>query len=476
MTTVRFAIGVAAGIAALGSVTLGARALRRRFLHTLHGPPAWLADLVVVIAAIVVVSQLLGSVGLFRLGVLAPALIACGAAAWYVGSRGRRSGIADATSVSSVPHESSDNDPTHAGPVVTVVAIAAVGVLIAAWVPRLVDSYRSGPLTIDTMWYHLPIAARFAQTGNVLDLVFVTGGNSLPTFYPHTSELLHAVGIVFLGHDTLTPLLNFFWLLVAMFAAWCIGRPFGAAPLTLTATAVILGGPQLVMYEAGQAINDLLGAAMTLAAFAILVNTWKGTVFPAGVFYAGLAMGLALSSKFTVVGPAAALTVCVFAFSPRGQRIRLGALWTGALVLTGGFWFLRNLVSVGNPVPPMDISLGPIELPSMHIVGVSTLSSHLIQRESWSRDLLPAFRYAMGPVWWAVLAIVFGGFVLGIVIRIDQRVRLMAVVGLTSVVIFIFSPQALGFFGDANFFRYNVRYLVIPFVLGATTLALVCAR
>ena len=465
----RSVLGVVAALAALGALTAGAVALRRRCMPTLSGPPAWLADGVAVVATVVTVSEVLGTVHGFRVGVLTAVLIAGGGVAWYVGRSGGRPAAA--------APDPSDEVPTRTGPVAKWVAIGAAGVLVAEWVPRLIRVYRTGPLTIDSLWYHLPIAARFVQTGETLGLTFVSGGGSLPTFYPHTSELLHAVGIVFVGHDTLTPLLNAVWLAVALFSAWCIGRAFGVGALTFTAVAVVLGGPQLVMYEAGQAINDLFGVAMTLAAMSMLVHTWRRASFPAGVVYAGLAMGLALSSKFTVVGPAAALTIALVVFFPRGQRIRLGALWLAALVVTGGFWFLRNLIAVGNPVPPLEVSLGPIELPSVQSFGVSTIWSHLFEGTSWTRDFLPGFRYAMGPVWWAVLAIVFGGLVVGTVKRaVDQRIRLMAIVGLASFVIFLFSPQTLGFFGATALFKYQVRYMVITFALGATVAATLLSR
>ncbi len=46
MTLLREVFGALAGLAALGSLTLGTHALRRRFLSTLHGPPVLLADVV----------------------------------------------------------------------------------------------------------------------------------------------------------------------------------------------------------------------------------------------------------------------------------------------------------------------------------------------------------------------------------------------------------------------------------------------
>jgi hypothetical protein len=74
MTSLREVFGALAGSAALGSLTLGTPAVRRRFLSTLHGPPARLADVVGVSSITIVVSQLLRVVGLYRFYAVAPVL------------------------------------------------------------------------------------------------------------------------------------------------------------------------------------------------------------------------------------------------------------------------------------------------------------------------------------------------------------------------------------------------------------------
>ena len=80
--------------------------------------------------------------------------------------------------------------------------------------------------TPDSLWYHLPVAARFAQDGSIYRLHYVDAG-SLTVFYPATSELVHAAGMIFLGNDFASLLLNMGWLSLALFAAWCIGWRFG---------------------------------------------------------------------------------------------------------------------------------------------------------------------------------------------------------------------------------------------------------
>ena len=59
---------------------------------------------------------------------------------------------------------------------------------------------------------------------------------------------------------------------MALLAAWCIGRPYGVAPLTLVAVALILDIGPMVPREAGTPANDVAPVALLLAAAAILVN------------------------------------------------------------------------------------------------------------------------------------------------------------------------------------------------------------
>ena len=335
--------------------------------------------------------------------------------------------------------------------------------------------YRTGPTTTDTMWYHLPIAARFAQTGSLLHIPIVSGGDSLPAFYPHTSELLHTTGIVFLTHDTLTPLLNLFWLATALFAAWCIGRavrcrggrPHGSGLRTgWSAVRAVRGGrgPERPPRHRDDTRRDRPAREHLVAAVA-----------PPRCVRRRLGYGTRAGLEVHLVGPAIALTLCVVVFCAADLRVRLGLLWLTGLTVTGVFWYLRNLIAVGNPVPPADVSIGPIDLPHINYPGVSNVSTHLFNGD-WSTYLAPGFRYALGPAWWALLGVMIAGLVAGIVLRVDKRVRLIAITGLAGALFFVFIPQVIGVDGDASYFIFNVRYAAIPMALGAIALAAASAR
>src|SRR5205807_1868309 len=78
---------------------------------------------------------------------------------------------------------------------------------------------------------------------------------------------------------------------VFLLAAWCVGRPHGAGPLTLTAAALVPAAPILALTQPGAALNDLAALAFYLAAIALVVNGDRG---PGALGVAGVAAGLAI--------------------------------------------------------------------------------------------------------------------------------------------------------------------------------------
>ena len=84
---------------------------------------------------------------------------------------------------------------------------------------------------------------------------------------------------------------------------------------------------------------------------------------PAALVVAGIAAGLAAGTKLSFLAPVAALTVGVVAIAPRTTRLRAAALWALPMLAAGGYWYARNLIAVGNPIPYIG-SIGPISLPA----------------------------------------------------------------------------------------------------------------
>ena len=215
-------------------------------------------------------------------------------------------------------------------------------------------SLGSGMTGFDTTWYHGPFAAGFAAEGSTLDLQLIAP-QYLAWFYPQNSELLHAAGILAFGRDILSPLFSLGWLAGCLAAAWCIGRPFGAGPASMAGAALVLGSGVLAD-QSGEARNDIPAIFFLLAAAAIAVNAWaarpRGEGLPPGALAAvGIAAGLAAGTKVNYLAPAAAFAIGLAVLAPPGRRARSFAVAAGAAFAAGGYWYLRNLVHSGNPLP-----------------------------------------------------------------------------------------------------------------------------
>ena len=134
----------------------------------------------------------------------------------------------------------------------------AVAVVAAAWMVPTLGSLAGGMDRADTLWYHMPLATRFAHgahfgTIDFFDPIFFA------SFYPANSEVVHAVPILAFDRDFLSPLLNLGWLALGLTSAYAIGRPYGVGPQSLIGGAIALGAQNLVEFQAGEALNDIVG-------------------------------------------------------------------------------------------------------------------------------------------------------------------------------------------------------------------------
>lgn len=447
-----YAAGAALAVLCLALAGSGALALSRRLLPGLSGSSRAVADAILAIGLLTLALEAAGAIGLLsRGGVLA----ACAVAAALAHAAARR--LPARTAPVAVPTPAPpERWQRRAG-------LAAAAVALAPWVGWTVFALRRGPLWVDTYWYHLPAAARFVQTGTIAHLQYFDAGAITP-FYPFGSELLHAAGLLLLGNDLLSPVLDLGWALLALLAAWAIGRPHGRSPHALLAVAVVLGTPGLVDTQPGGAYNDVVCIALLLCAAAILLNCRAGV---GTTTVAAVAAGLALGVKFTMVIPVGALALGAVIIAGRGRRAREAGVWAACLLVCGGYWYLRNLVLVGNPLPSLTVHLGPLSLPSPHADTPSfTVAQYLGDGSIWRDFFVPGLRRSLGLAWAPLLVLFWLGAGLGVLRGRGAPRRLLAAVALIAALGFLVSPQALGLPGAPVFFVYNVRYGAPALALG----------
>jgi hypothetical protein len=508
------------------SLGFSAVRLRQRLMPAWEGAPAHLAEAIVGVALLIWLSELLGVVNLLYAGTLVASSVLV-AAAVAIGPRvlsgGRGAGAALGFSPggpasvrdrgrgekedAALPRHSSPPTPT--GGTLTAVAVGVVALVFAHWGLTAADALDRGVFNFDSLWYHLPFAVEMAHSHSVTGLHY-TETVFTNWFYPQNSELLHSVGILLTGRDTLSLFLNFGWLAIAFLAAWCIGRPYGRGPLTVVAAAVLLECHTLVVREPGAAKNDLMAAALLLAAIAILINadrtaslarvarrrgtpmtegagqrrlsTWgraavtgpAAQMLPLAV--AGLATGMAVGTKSTALAMAAALTVAVVVLAPTGRRWAAAGWWFAAGLAGGGYWYLRNLIITGNPLPQLE-HLGPISLPHPERLQEGrpdfSIAHYATDTGVWRDYFEPGLHQAFGALWPLVIAGAIAGGLAAVLWGRTRVLRWMGGVALFGMLAYIFTPLgAAGAEGAPVGFGINIRYAIPALLAGLTLLPL----
>jgi hypothetical protein len=488
------------------SVGFSAYRLRGRFLPAWNGPPARLVEVIVAIALITWISEILGVFGLFYAGaVVAAAVVLAGACVlWPAGPVGAASPTVLGARGTSAPRGAPATPPPAGESFWSLLVMTGViAVVVFHWAVTTKHALDRGIFNFDSLWYHMPFAADMAQSHSTMgmhhvDTVFTNW------FYPQNSELLHAVGILLTGRDALSLFLNFGWLAVGFLAAWCIGRPYGRGSLTVVAAAILLECHTLVVRDPGAAKNDLAAAALLLAGIAILVELWgrragspdqpavplarntsqkncgpeEGGRLPVGwaLAVAGLAVGLAAGTRVTVLAMAAALSLAVLVLAPAGRRWAAAAWWFGAALAGGAFWYLRNLVVAGNPLPEVE-KLGPISLPHPERLQEGRPDFSIVHYATdtgvWRHYFSPGLHEAFGALWPLV---VFGAAAAALVALLsgrDRMVRWLGAIALFGLLAYLFTPlSAAGAENEPVGFGINIRYVIPALLAGIVLLPL----
>lgn len=464
----RYLLGVVEIGLVVGFAWLGASAARRHLLPGWSGMPAWLGSLVLGSALVLIVAEVLGTFGLFEPLPYLVGVAVAGCGAWAVARRldSGESGIG----------------PPAPGQIRAVILVALGFALIA--IAEFASGVRlrldTGMTGFDSTWYHAPFAAGFFQTGDTRDLHFIAP-QFLAWFYPANAEVFHAIGMNAFDRDLISPLLNLGWFTGCLAAAWCIGRPYGQGLLSLLMAALALGVSALAD-QAGEARSDIAGIFFLLAAAAIAVNAAAARGghergLPTGALIViGLAAGLAAGTKLNFLLPSAVLVIGLVAVAPAGRRIgALAALGLPAL-LGGSYWYLRNLLQTGNPLPWFD-HVGPLSLPApdQELGGreAHSVLSYLGDGAVWSDWFLPGFRDGLGFLWPLLVAVALIGLVLCLSRRADPVIRVFAAVGLAAAVAWFIAPtSASGPEGMPRGFESGLRYLAPALVLGMSLFAI----
>ena len=335
---------------------------------------------------------------------------------------------------------------------------------------------RTGNLFIDALAYHLTWAAHFAtshHTGGIIQIAPPPGSAS--AYYPLNDELLHGMGIALFHHDTLSLLLTTADLGAMMLAAYCVGSAFGVGSVALCSVTPLLA--LLGTYDAS-AINDWTAVWPFVALLAVAVHFRNdGEAATIGLpFAVGLAGGLAMGSKLSLLAPTLALLLGFLVLAGRGRRMTATMLVVAGGGLTSLYWYVRNAVDVGSPFPTQHVpGLQRVPMPDLEKYAYSV--AHYLNNSAVIRDFYrPGLQFFLGRAWIAILLLA----VIGVIVAVGYgpgSLRMASVVAVVATVAYLVTPTgAFGPPGRPYLFGYNVRYalpaLALALVaLGASRLA-----
>lgn len=384
-----------------------------------------LASVALVLAWLFAVSYALGAVGMFR--TLPVFLIAnIGAATLLLARKFHRSHMPTAGEAGERDeHDDREQEQRTDGrqwlrTATLLAAMAGTVVAVASWLPAVAHSYRYGILEPDSTWYHGHNIGRFLQTG-WLTRITPVGTDAMVPFHPMNSEVLDALLIMPWQRDLVIPLVTLAGLGLLLLAGWSIGAYWGRAPAGLVAMALIASPATVRISQPGSLKNDLLAAAFMMGGVALALHGRRR--LPA-VALSGVMLGLAVGTRTNLLLPAAIIVLAGLAVllvghlrerwparstsvsgEPQPARWLVAVTWVGALGLFGSFWYLRNWLRVGSPMPWSDIDLGPWRLDQAGTGDERYFEQTIVHWRSHpdliSSAIRPGLRLAIGDLWWA---------------------------------------------------------------------------
>jgi len=477
-----YIVGCLSLVGILAAFGLGGYWLRCWIVPEFSGALARLADITIATALAILTFQLLGTFGALYLGWIVVGSVAVGLGAAWLGWK-------------MAPSSAKEVTPPRVQNLALLIALGVASFTVAEWTFPSQLSLDQGMFGGDTTWYHMPFSARIAQDHSIWALHFTDPLRLAAWFYPGSSELVNAVGIVLFESDWLSPLINLGFLAIALLAAWCVGRPYKVGPATLVAAAIVLDAGVMIETQPGEGRNDIMGLAFLLAFAAFLINGHQRRAPAAGavqdtperdaplldkgpLVVAGIAAGLAISVKLTFLIPVVAITAGVVVFSGRGRRLTTAWVLGLSTLAVGGYWYLRALIKTGgNPIPQS--KFGPLQLPTPDQMPLDprprfAVAHYLTEPTIYRKWFFPELDNAFGPLWPLILIVAVAAAVFLVVRSRNRILQVLAAAALATAVVYLFTPlTAAGQEGSPTGFFTNTRYLVPGLVLSLAMLPIV---
>jgi hypothetical protein len=364
-------------------------------------------------------------------------------------------------------------------------AVLATGLLLLL-IASLLDAWLYPHFEFDSLYYHLPIAVQWLQAHNVRLLPFVAPGVHAAR-YPANFELIELWLMLPVHRAMFVQLAPTAGLLLMMTGIGLLARSAGAGVrTTLVAMLIAVTLPCTLVSLIGSGYGDLfMAGALTVSAG--FVARYRSSEQKRDLLLAGLGAGLAVGARYQALVDVLPLVgVAVVTEATRRARLRsvLGRLLmaAAALLVTGGYFYVRNAVATGNPSWPKPWSLPFHSFPGVHALTCCDQPSWIglgWQPGLWAATLKQVVflsrawyvTHAWGPI---LLLLLLGGMLVPIVSAACRRERIAArwawaLYPLAQTIAYLATPDSAGYAGQ--WALTNMRFLLHPLAASAALLA-----
>ena len=320
--------------------------------------------------------------------------------------------------------------------------------------PLLVSIERWRP-SFDSLTSHLPVATQFVQRHDTWFFPYASPV-AFSAHYPANAELLAAWLLAPLSRDVFVQLAGVPGIALLIAATAMLARTLGARTWTAIGVALLLPAmPRALVEQVGTNMQDLLTTGAVVATFAFAARRWvrRGPAGP-DLVLGGLAAGMAMGTRYgalLLIAPALILLVLP-SLLPEGERridlrtaVRHSALVIGALVVVGGYFYVRNQAFGGSPIYPESVPWKAIHATErINFPLITNYASLGWQPATWRRALGFVWRYD------GVVPFLLTGSTLVLpllaLVRRERTLRAWgwALAPLTMVLAFLVTPAAPG--------------------------------
>jgi hypothetical protein len=219
----------------------------------------------------------------------------------------------------------------------------------------------------DDLSYHLSAVAVWQRFEDLRMIKFAVGDWS-PSFYPVLPELSAWTLLAPFGDsDVLARWSQLPFALFSLVAVAAIARRLGLSRRSTAFSVILYGSLKRVLVLSFTASNDHVAAFFTLAALDAALAAGRHPR-PGRFAATGLALGLLVASKYLgLYNAATVLVVLAVSFVARRRNWNFersavalpgfAGLLAVVMLVTGGYTYLRNAVTAGNPVYPAPVYL-----------------------------------------------------------------------------------------------------------------------